>query len=294
MQEPESPQTPTVDNLTDNPPAENLGSPPADISTPPSTSPATEEPATPVENVLSEQPVKGPAWFSVFIGFLIVVTLGIYGFLGYLYIQNSQLKKEIADKNAPTQGALTEISPTATPTPEVSPVELKIENGSVIQVISEDEIKVLLNKKDYPSTGITGFAKVTASPDYKKMCIESWPPAPEPSLYLANIDGSGLTEVSPNRKSCFWTHDSKSLVYLNTQLDTSPVDIYLYFLASAKEQNLTQDTAAQGSTRVYAVESISTDDSKIMCSYTQTASAEVAPSQGNCEIDLATLKLTEL
>lgn len=280
-------------------PEPSSSSPPGATQTPASES-VSKEPDVPVQSVVTQSPSGRSSKFSIFIGVLIVITVAIYGFVGYLYLQNSQMKKDIADKNAPAEAPVSEVTSTPSPAPQVTAVQLEIENGSIVQVLADGSKKVLIDKKDYPSTGITGFANVVASPDYTKMCFESWPPAPEPSLYISGINGAGITEVSPNRRGCVWSADSKSIAYVNDQLEGEEVDIYIYSLQTAKEQNVTKDTVSAGTTRVYAIGALSSDGSKLSCSFTQTVvetgatPAEETPSSGNCEIDLATLKLTEL
>lgn len=248
-------------------------------------------PTTPVQSVITTPPEKpASSKFSIFVGFLIVVTLAIYGFVGYLYLQNSQLKKEIKEKSS---GQLSG-TPTVTPTPEIG-LEIKIVNGNVVEVAQSGETKTLVNKADYPSTGITGFAKVAVSPDAKMFCFEAWPPAPEPALYLADIDGSNLMEVSPNRKDCYWTSDSQKIVYTNTSSDSTPVDIFIYDIAKDEEKNLTGGLTGEGFIRFYEIVGLSEDGGKIECKYSETTSAaEGTTTEGNCEINLTTLKLKEI
>lgn len=263
--------------------------------TTPSVTPAAPTDAGATAEVLPQSVVtptpekKGSPKFSIFIGLLVFVTLAIYSFVGYLYLQNSQLKKEIGEKSS---GQLSG-TPTATPSPEISLGEVKIVNGDIVEVAQSGETKALVSKGDFPSTGITGFAKVVVSPDEKLICFEAWPPAPEPALYIANVDGSNLSEVSPNRKGCSWTLDSKKIVYVNIPSDTAPVDIFEYDVSKSEETNLTGTSAEEGFIKYYEIKSVAAD--KIECSYQKTSSAEDGTTtQGTCTIELATGTLTEL
>src|SRR3989304_5022143 len=109
------------------------------------------------------------------------------------------------------------------------------------------------------SSGITGFARVVVSPDNQKICFESWPPAPEPAMYIANIDGSEIVEVNPNRQSCLWKSDTKGVFYINTTSTTSPVNIFYFDLASQEETNVTAESVTEGTVRRYKIVGLSGD-----------------------------------
>ena len=96
--------------------------------------------------------------------------------------QNQKIKKGETSENINSN-----LTPTSTPTPSFSPDQVKIKNGSVVREIPGGETTILVDKENYDSTGITGFAKVVVSPDETKICFESWPPAPEHALYSIGL-----------------------------------------------------------------------------------------------------------
>jgi len=255
-------------------------------STSPLIPPPTPVPVKEAITTSTLQPRKSNG-FRTFIFLSIVIIVIIYSVVAYLYFQNQKLK--VAKTSTPEA---TEVS--VTPTPAFSPDQVTILNGSVVLEVPGNEVKVLVDKETYESTGITGFARVLVSPNNEKICIESWPPAPEPALYIANVDGSGIIEVSPNRLSCLWSQDSMKIFYVNSSSSTSPANIYLYDIASTTEINLTKDYIPAGSVRRFAIVGLSADASKLMCTYEDVTAAVNEETSNQCEIDLQTNQVTIL
>lgn len=263
-----------------------LGS--TDQSSPPFTSSegpqagSFNESPNPVTVTVAEE--KGRGGFRIFVIIGVVVIVGVWGFVGYLYLNNQSIRSSRQEKlSQATQ------NPTLTPTPAFSPEQVKIQNGSVVREIPGVETKVLVNKEEFTSTGITGFARVVVSPDNLRICFESWPPAPEPSLYLANVDGSQVIEVSPNRQNCMWMADSKKILYVNSSSQVQASNIYLYTLETAIEENLTSPSVPAKTTRRFQLVGLSADGSKAICSYEDVGDLT---STGQCEIEISTKEVT--
>ena len=229
--------------------------------------------------------------FRNFVILAIVILVIIYGVVAYLYLQNRNLKQNGKAEDQVSQAQVT-------PTPEFSPDQIKIQNGTVVREKPGADPQILINKDDYESTGITGFAKVTVAPDNKNICFESWPPAPEPALYVSKLDGSEVAEVSPNRQGCIWASDGSKIYYINTAASSSPVNIYSYVLSSKSEENLTIDTVAEGVVRRFGIVGLSADSSKLICKYEDVAPTPkptfTAEPGNQCEIDLQTNEITLL
>ena len=229
---------------------------------------------------------KSGSGFKFFVIFSIIVIVVIYAGVAYLYSQNQKLKNGSENTDA-------QLTPTLTPTPAFSPDQIKVKNGSVVREIPQGEVIVLIDKEKYESTGITGFAKVAVSPDETKICFESWPPAPEPALYVATITGFDIEEVSPNRQNCVWTQDSNRIIYVNSSSKTTPANIFLYSLEDNVETNLTKDSVPEGSVRRYEIVGFSADGGKIICTYEDVGGTEEGLG-GECEIDLTSLTVSFL
>ena len=253
--------------------------PPQPVQQPSEVSQPTVEPSTPSATITSSSPKKSSK-FGIFIGIFIFLALGIWGGVAYLYTQNQKLKEGLNPSSTNTVS-----EPLATPTPEFTPDQIQILNGSIVRKRPSGEVETLVNKESYATTGITGFARVAVSPDNKKMCFESWAPAPKPALYFTNIDGSEVTEVGSKKKNCVWLTDSQKMVYIDDTSAKLSSDIYSYDTINKLETNLTESSVATGVTRRFEVVSLSADGSKIICTYSDVGASE---SSGNCEIDLTT------
>lgn len=232
---------------------------------------------------------NGGSKFKIFVIIGAVILLIIWAVVGYLYLQNTSLQEEVEG----TDTAQTQEADTPTPTPNFTPDQVQIKNGNVVRVRPTGEESILINKENYQSTGITGFSSVAVSPDNNFICFESVPPAPEPALYYANVDGTNVTEVSPNRQSCNWHPESNMLAYNNYPAETGAVNIFLYDVATGEETNLTSEVAADAA-RQYSVDGFSQDGATLTCSFAELNSAGEPVSQGECEIEVQTGAYTEL
>ncbi|MBN1969283.1 MAG: hypothetical protein JW870_07940 [Candidatus Delongbacteria bacterium] len=247
-------------------------------------------PPPPVHTVMDPNSIVGPhsssnggKGFKIFVIIGIVIILAIWGGVVYLYLQNKSAKESTSQQPQEQEEVVK-----ATPTPEFTPDQIKIQNGSVVRKKTDGEVSMLIDKKDYPSTGITGFLKVNVSPNNSKLCFESWSPAPEPALYLSDVDGQNVTEVSPNRQNCLWSNDSQEIYYINTSSKTTPVNIFSYDLQTELETDLTSSSVPSGVVRRFEIVGLSADGTKIICKYENLGGAAAAEEMSECEVDLET------
>ena len=285
------PQPPLDESTNLKTPAGSFKQPLSQTPTPPVNNPTSPLPTSqtpqfptinkPPDSVISEKKKRLPL-FNIIIILFLLLAISIWAGVGYLYIQNNNLK----DKTSETILEEKISTPTPTPTPAFSPEQIKIESGNVIWERPDGEITVIIDKGNYKTTGITGFAKVVVSPDENWICAESWPPAPDPSLYIANIEGENVIKVNSNRNSCLWSQDSKSITYINSSAPNTQTDIYIYNNELGEETNLTRSAFDDGVVRKYKVVGFNADGSKLICEYTQIPQAEEG--QGSCEVDIET------
>lgn len=236
------------------------------------------ESQSPHDVMTTEAPKKSK--FPLFIVLLVLVTLVIYGAVGYLYVSNKDIKEPYAEPEVSV------ISSTPTPTPSFDPNQIQIINGSIYNSLPTGEKKLIVNKDDYPQTGITGFSSVQVSLNNQKLCFESWPPSPKPSLFTSDIDGENLIELSKNKKSCYWLTDNSRIVYTGVASNSKPIDIFLYNFLSETEANLTMDLADQNKTRYYEIVGVSEDKTILNCRYDEIDQVTNEDFEANCEIDL--------
>lgn len=241
--------------------------------------------------LVTNQSSKTFSKFKIFITAAVIVIIAIYSVVTFLYFQNKKLKANLPVspiQEEPVADEGPSNLPTVVPSPVASADTVKILNGNVIiQASIDSESKILIDKSNYSSTGITGFARVVVSNDGQMLCFESWPPAPEPALYLSKSDGSEVKEVSPNRQNCLWSKDDTKLFYSDYASKTLSKNIYFYDIASEEEKNLTLSTQPATNNRVYDLVGLSADGEKIVCKYT-----EGKTTSGVCEVDLTTFEVS--
>ena len=222
--------------------------------------------------------------FSIFVIIGIIVILLIYAGVAYLYFQNQKLKNTAqGNENNTVSDDL------ISPTPTFSSEFVKIVNGNVVYEDPNSEARVLVNKDSFSSTGITGFAKTAVSPDNSKICFESWPPAPTLAIFLANSDGSSVSEVSRNMKNCLWTSDSNKILYINISGIDSISNIYLYTIETKEERNLTAESQLQNEKIRFEIVGLSGDPNKLICKFENLGDDS---NSGQCEIDLTTFEIS--
>lgn len=226
------------------------------------------------------RPKKRISVFRIFMTLAVIAIIVIYSFVLYLYLQN----KRISEKSQMLQKTQT---PTPIPTPSFSPDWIKIQNGNVVRQEPGKEPILLVKKEDFPSTGITGFARVVVSPNNKLICFESWSPALKPAIYLANLDGSDVREISPKKQNCVFREDSKAIFYVDSTPKSTPANIFVYDLESEtpQEENLTKSSIPEGVVRRFSIVGFSSDSSKLICKYEDIVGGKEEKS-GECEIDL--------
>lgn len=215
-----------------------------------------------------------------------IITLIIYAAVFFLFLSNRNLENTAKEEETSQN----------TPPAEVAvfnPDQVQIVNGSIYRVVSPSNQTPLVLKESYTSTGITGFATVKVSPDNQKLCFEAWPPAPEPAMYVSNVDGSEVVEVAPGRRGCHWSADSAKLAYVNHTTDVSAVDIYLYDVQSATETNLTAGKSPEDTIRYYVVSDWA-GATTLLCSFTEEIQSTPGEERtAECQINTITGEITE-
>ena len=169
-----------------------------------------------------------------------------------------------------------------------SPEQIQIINGNVERVLPFGESNILIDKNDFPTTGITGFSRVVVSPDESRMCFESLPPAPEPELYVSGTDGVNVFRVAANAANCHFGPLGNRLFYNNLPVGNTQGDIYSYNLNTQQIVNLTADLVESENVKVYRLEGVAHESNKLICTY-----QEVDPETGSiilqpepCEVDI--------
>src|SRR3989344_4854867 len=221
-----NPVTPSFATLQSQPQQSQASSPNENLN--PELPPQNQAKNVPTNEFITPASVtmgsKGGGSFGKFVVIGVVIIAIIYAVVGYLYLQNEKFKNT-SGENTQTPDSVSN-QEVLNPTPVFSPENFKIVNGNVVYQDPVNGAQTIVDKSSYSSTGITGFAKVTVSPDASKLCFESWPPAPKPALFISKIDGSEISEINGNRRYCVWTTDSKKIVYENTSGEATDILIY--------------------------------------------------------------------
>ena len=293
-QQPSSP-TPTdlpVNPLQSVPPTTanpvNIPPQPQPASTNSSSQNASPEVSNSVNPISVTTSDKRGSKFSIFIIIGAFIGLLIWGAVVYLYLDTQKLKSEaVTEKETITQEL---IIPTEAPI--FKPEQVQIVNGSVVLNVPGSDSVTLINKKDYLTTGITGFSKIMVSPNNENMCIESWPPAPSPALYFSDISASDVVKIGDNFKGCTWSPDSKTIFYVNNAPENSVVNIYSYDVEKGIEKNLTANLQLEEE-KAFELVGLSADSSKFICKYKLLSSATSEKQEVNCEVDLTTLEVAD-
>jgi hypothetical protein len=275
-------QTPPEAIIENNPPIQSNVNP---ISTEPlsgqQTQTSTEPPASlPPAGSISSPHVttssggKKIGKFAIFIGILIVLTIVIYLLVGYFYLKNKNLKSQ-----QQTSTAL----PTNTVNPEVQTSPTYSINNGDIQQESGTTQKIVVSKDNFPDTGITGFSKVTVSPDLNKICFEAWPPSTKPAIYLADSNGENAKEIAPGKKGCFWSPDSKKIAYVDYPSVEGVQNIFVYDLETQGEIN-TESNISDTSLKAFKIVSWDENSLVINCSYSNLG-AQPSTTEQPCQIN---------
>lgn len=287
---PKPPQTPWVDNTP--PPSSpsvptlpsNAAPTPTPVGPPPPPFPTTPSTPPPTSTVITGNSGSGgkSRGFTFFIMISVLLLLGIWGYVGYLYYQNQGLGG--SDTAAP------ENVQTPSPTPTIDPSEIQITNGDVSRVTPFGETQTLVKKDQYPGTGITGFVRVVVSPDISKLCFESIPPATTPALYVSNIDGSSVVEVAKDRNSCTWINET-TIAYVNAAVGSPKVDIYRYDLNAKTEVNVTEATNTATEIRRYTIDELS--GNILNCKYDVVNASGRMLSSSSCTVNTSTWEVSD-
>lgn len=220
--------------------------------------------------------------FPIFIFVIFIITSLVWIGVGYLYLTNKNLKEATLKLQNLNLASKKTSSSTSTSVFE----QISIAGGNVVKKNENGEIKILVNKSDYPSTGIIGFVQVTVSYDENLMCFESRSPAQKPAIYIANINGGEVTEISPDKVNCMWAKSSKGVFYTDTPIMTKPVNIYMYDIEAKVETNLTKSVIAENATRQFELVSVS-DNGLITCTFKDFNKSQEEVKSGNCTIDIS-------
>jgi hypothetical protein len=275
------PSTPPETPTPQFPPVQQTVTPPPTMNIPSQVPP----PPPPTQSVVTSMPpTKKPKGFSIFVILSIVVLIAIWAVVGYLYYQN----RDIEDSE---KQELEDVSPSNAPVSEFSPNEIQISNGNIARVTSFGETQTLIKKEDYPGTGITGFVRVSVSPDNSKICFESIAPAIAPGMYISNVDGSEPFEVEKDRNTCTWSPDSKNVFYINAPLGQQAINIFQYSLETRTEKNLTESKNTETEIRQHTITGTSSD--RISCHYDIVDTTGKKLSESTCEIDTQTGEVSD-
>ena len=284
--QPTTPAKPTATQSTDQAPQSQTP-----LSAPQTTQPGTGQSTTPppmMPEVTTPKEKKSPPVLFIV---LVVVILLVWGVVAYHYFTNQNTKKE---SDQTSQRAVSQASPTPEPTPAFNPEDIEIINGSVYQTTGGDNA-ILVNKDDYPGTGIAGFATVSVSADNSLLCFSALPPALKPALYYSSIDGTGVIQVGASYKNCTWSNDNSMIAYINDAAADAAVDIFKYDLGSSEEANLTKVSTTSAVFRRYEINGWSDDDTTISCNYQEIDPSDTSSEVlGNCEINVETSEVTDL
>lgn len=216
-----------------------------------------------------------------FIVLVSVIAFLIWIAVGALYLQN----KDNKNSKVETPKEADNLTPSPTQVPQKK-YNISAKNGNIININESGEEEVLVNKEDYKMTGISGFIKVSVSPDRKKLCFESWPPSPEPSLFVSNIDGSEVLKVNPNRKGCLWSTDSRLIAYNDVKSPKEGVDLFIFDPASASETLLSIHSATEtANPKLHSPVGWTKDNKKVLCEYSYVKTPKVIK---ECEADIDT------
>lgn len=200
---------------------------------------------------------------KIIILLLTIITLIILISVAFLFYSNRNLKKEMSTAS---------IAPTITlePTPLPPSKEIMIENGNVVRKSQSGIKTTLVDRNDFSTLGITGFAKALVSPNEEMMCLEALPPAPNPALYVSDINATNVVLVENAASGCVWSPDSTKIVYTNYITDISQIDVFSYNLESKEIINLTKEFTTDGVVRTYENPVWSPNGNSITVSYSES------------------------
>ncbi|MCX7928862.1 MAG: hypothetical protein N2558_04240 [Patescibacteria group bacterium] len=220
------------------------------------------------------------------IGFTVLVAIVFWIIVCYLYLNNRNLKENIVKLQNLNNSTISRKQSEKLVTPLSE--QISIAGGNIVRKNDKGELTILINKNDYPLTGIIGFLQVSVSYDNNLMCFESRSPAKKPALYIANVDGQNAVEVSHEKVNCLWAKSSKAIFYTDTPIFINPVDIYMYDIATKTETNLTKllNSGFNQSIKQYQLISIS-DDGIIYCSFKEFNKQGEEINSKNCKIDMS-------
>ncbi len=224
---------------------------------------------------------KNDSSFKIFVIVGILIILIIYGAVAYIYYKNKNAKLPTMEVRT------TEIS--NSPKAIFEPQNILIGSGSIVYKNSAGEVKTLVDKNSYPSTGITGFARVVVSPDNMKMCFESIPPSTKPALFVSDVEGIETKQISAGKSSCIWNSNSNVIYYVGKENGIPNANLYVYDLEKSIETNLTSKIMSDTKPD-FTLVGLSSDETKLICTFTNPNSEESV----SCQIDLATQSFSTL
>ena len=236
--------------------------------------------------------------FKTFVIILIVIAIIVYAVVGYLYFTIRDGGETTQTLNQVGTALTSPPSPTPPPpTPAVSVSEqISIISGNIVRQNESNENIVLVNKNDYPGSGIIGFYDVVISPDETGMCFYTIAPSTSPMMYYSDINANEILEVDSNASDCIWTGDSRVFYYVKKYPNLSFTNILNFTPETATSQGITNQSADdEVSDRTYSLTGLSDDGSRLLCSYRTKSEDDIGMDENfDCEIDLATGQVSDI
>ncbi|PYT01974.1 MAG: hypothetical protein DMF63_03830 [Acidobacteria bacterium] len=165
----------------------------------------------------------------------IATTLIIAGIVGLYFVRTSRLSpRGASEKNTLiklTSGTLNDGYPRFTRDGQIRFLRFLDKHTNVTYIMNADGTDIR------PGSAIPSLTNGVFSPDETKVFFHKGPE--DPTLYLANVDGSNEQAMSFKPGNCLWSPDSKQFVYQAKGRDESipnNSDIYIYTLESGTIQ----------------------------------------------------------
>jgi hypothetical protein len=215
--------------------------------------PSVEEMTT--ETLITSDNNPKRSAFPIIMTILIIITLIILGGVGYLYFQRINNNTDEQPQATGNREAMLAFSPD----------QIQIINGDVVRVLPFGESRTLVFKSNFPKTGIAGFSRVVVSPNEDKICFESWAPAPEPELYIADVDGTNVKMVAASAGNCLFGPLGNRIFYNEIPTGNQQADIFSYNMNTEITTNLSEELKESENNLIYKLDSIDAATSTLRC-----------------------------
>lgn len=168
-------------------------------------------------------------------------------------------------------------------------LNLEIRNGDIVNVLSRDLVKVVINHSDLK--GVEKIISLSYSKTTDKMCFIAETTVPK-LMFISNVDGSNLKEVDIAAK-CEISPNGNYVSYINHVTDVSRTDVYLYNVNESTIVNLTGRVENIGYQRNYS-DIIWVGDNSIEASYKDWLQSDYQTNiSGVSIIDISTSVVSE-